>query len=227
MSEQTPDLAADTATREGWLRRAKADLADLVEQVSGIKVPDFHVSMGFGGQRYERGVRGVCWHTSVSEDSKNHVFISPELSDTGVVLAVLLHEMLHVALDNADGHRGQFAEFATRVGMMAPFTTATPDIELTAQLMTLAAALGDFPHGALHVPSRKPAETPVPVGGGVDISSAPKAQTNRWVKVTCPEHGGTVRLSRTALASYAPLCGANVGEVGEEIPCATRMIAAG
>jgi hypothetical protein len=227
----TTDTPTDTdlnATREGFLRRAAAILRVTIEQVSGIVVPEFHVSMGFGGLSYERGVRGVCWHTSQSDDGRNHVFISPELSDTGVVLSVLLHEMLHVALDNADGHRGRFAEYATRLGLMAPFTTATPDISLTSELMVIAAELGEFPHGALHV-SRKPVEAPVGilVGGPVGLSptSGPGPQTNRWVSVTCPTHGGSVRMSRSRLAQGAPLCGMDVMD-GEGVGvCTHRMIA--
>jgi hypothetical protein len=225
MAEQDTTPATITYNREGWLRRAKADLAELVEQVSGIKVPDFHVSMGFGGQRYERGVRGVCWHSTLSDDGMNHVFISPELSDTGVVLSVLLHEMIHVVLNNEDGHTGRFSDFAERVGMLPPFTRANPDIELTAQMMTLAAALGDFPHGALHVPARVPSGQPVPAApGGGSISSAPRAQTNRHLAVTCPEHGGTVRISRTRYEAGAPLCGIDTVSDDGVTTCTKRMV---
>lgn len=211
MSEIT-DTRTDTASREGWLTRAGQVMRLMIEQVSGIKVPDFHVSMGFGGQRYERGVRGICWHSSVSADGRNHVFISPELSDTGVVLSVLLHEMLHVALDNADGHTKRFSEYATRLGLLAPFTSARPDEALTAELMVMAAELGDFPHAALHVASR-PADVPVqvdPAGNPIEVpkvTSGPKAQTNRWFVFECPEHARPIRMSRGAAAEGAPFCG--------------------
>lgn len=226
MGAQDTTPTTDTATREGWLRRAAEVMVPMIEQVSGVKVSDFHVSMGFGGQRYERGVRGVCWHTSVSADGHNHVFISPELSDTGVVLAVLLHEMLHVALDLEDGHTGRFSEWGTRLGLTAPFTTARPDEALTAELMVIAAELGDFPHSALQVASR-PADVPVQVGPNGEpiavpkVTSGPKAQTNRWVSFECPEHKRPTRQSRTAAAEGHPYCG-HRDEAG--VPCLKEMV---
>lgn len=223
----TPADITYSLTREDWLHRAAKELGSMIHQVSGIEVPAAHISMGFGGLSYERGVRGVCWHTSRSDDNRNHVFISPELNDTGVVLLVLLHELIHVALNNADGHKKMFAEIATRLGLTAPFTTATPDIELTAQLMVIAAELGEFPHAGLHARVAAPVGDPVTIGAPgtpVPISSGPRQQVNRWVSVTCPSHGGSVRLSRTALAEGAPFCGRR-DEQG--IPCLTEMIAKG
>jgi hypothetical protein len=223
MASKPPTPAGPTyrLTREDWLHRAAEILGGMVHQVSGMELPEFHVSMGFGGTSYEKGVRGVCWKRCVSDDGRNHVFISPELKDTGVVLAVLLHEILHVVLDCEDGteprkdgsrtsHRGQFAEFATRLGLCAPFTSAIPDIELTAALMTIAAELGDFPHSGLNVPShaRKPGGILVPIGGGGGtVSSAPKPQTNRWISFACPVHDVPVRMSRGKAAHGAPFCG--------------------
>jgi hypothetical protein len=137
--------------------------------------------------------------------------------------------MLHVATDCHDGtkdlnssHRGTFAEYATRLGLCAPFTTATPDEALACELMVIAAELGDFPHGALRVPTRMRVATPEPITvGGGRMTSGPRQQTNRWVSVTCPTHGGSVRLSRKALDEGAPYCGRK-DEAG--LPCFTEMI---
>lgn len=223
-----------TDTRESWLRRAAHELRPMIEQVSGLVVPEFHVSMGFGGVSYEKGVRGVCWHTTCSADGHNQVFISPEIADPGIAILVLLHEMIHVALNNAGGHRGEFRKIAEKLGLEAPFTTATPNVALTIELMTVASSLGAWPHAALN---RTPKPADVPVGpGGEPIegpvsgpTSGPKAQTNRWALVACPNHGGKVRLSRTAIALGAPLCGVEVEdeEMGISGPCATRMVRIG
>lgn len=214
-------------TREDWLHRAAEELGKMIFQVSGMEMPKFHVSMGFGGQRYERGVRGVCWRRHVSDDGLNHVFISPELKDTGVVLAVLLHELIHVVDDCEHGHGKVFAEIATRLGLKAPFTTATPDIELTGELMVIAAELGEFPHAALNVSSRRPVEAPtgdpILVGPGGGVSSAPKPQTNRWFVFKCPTHKAPIRMSRGQAAHGAPFCG-HRDEQG--IPCLKETVPA-
>jgi hypothetical protein len=214
-------------TREDWLHRAIDTISPMFEQV-GFPLPEkLHVSVGFGGSgagKYERFVEGVTWHTSVSSDAVNHIFISPSVDDTAHVLEVLIHELGHAALNNEDGHRGRFAEMMTRLGMSGPFTSATADIEMTAELMVIAHELGEYPHGKLTLPAPVSAkdrkDAPIPVGGG-RVSSGPKAQTNRWVSVTCPHHGGSVRLSRTAMGNGAPLCGHD-DEAG--MPCGTRMI---
>lgn len=219
-------------TRESWLRRAAVELRGMISQVSGLEVPEFHVSIGFGGTRYEKGVRGVCWHTDCSADGRNQVFISPELPNAEIAILVLLHEMIHVVLNNAGGHRGEFRKIAEKLGLEAPFTTATPNAALTYELMAIAAGLGEFPHAALNrhpVPVEvpvDPAGDPIVVGGP---TSGPKAQTNRWVLVGCPNHGGKIRLSRKGIERGAPLCGVEVEdeEMGVSGPCATRMVRQG
>jgi hypothetical protein len=224
------DANPTTDTRESWLRRAAVELRVMIEQVSGIEVPEFHVSIGFGGTRYEKGVRGVCWHTSCSSDGRNQVFISPELPNAEIAILVLLHEMIHVALNNSHGHKGKFREIAGKLGLVAPFTTATPDAPLSFELMSIAHGLGEFPHAALN---RTPVAQPVPVGpGGEPIesptggTSGPKAQNNRWFKAACPTHGNPWRASRKAFAAGLPLCGIEVEdeEMGVEGPCGQRLV---
>jgi hypothetical protein len=88
--------------------------------------------------------------------------------------------------------------------------------------MVIAGELGEFPHAALHVPSRKPAPkgAPVPVGGGT-VTSGPGRQTNRWISFACPVHGTPVRMSRTKAALGAPFCGHRDEETGR--PCLQEM----
>jgi hypothetical protein len=221
-ANNTPAAPAYQLTREDWLLRAVDTFRPLIKQITGVDLPPVHVSIGFGGTTYEKGVRGVCWHTSTSADERNHIFISPEITDTAEVLATLLHELFHATLNNEDGHRGRFAEYMTRAGFLSPFTAAVPDISLTGELMVIAAELGEFPHAGLTVPSRKrtAVPTPAPVGGGV--SSAPKPQTNRYFVVECPHHGGPVRMSRKRIAQGIPLCGIGDPETGAV--CTERMV---
>ena len=65
------------------------------------------------------------------------------------MLVSLLHELIHAADDCASGRKGAFAEAATRLGFEGPMTRTPPGIELTAVVITLAEALGPFPHARL------------------------------------------------------------------------------
>lgn len=223
-TESTAHDEGLNATRERWLRKAADEFRAWIKQVSGLDVPDFHVSMGFSGMRYERGVAAICYKRSQSEDGKNHVFISPTTNDTADILVSLLHEMLHVADDGASGHTGDFAEWATRLGLTAPFTRSEPDIATAAQMMVMAAELGAFPHGKLSTKVIEPATAPVGVGGKVKvttISTAGNPDHNRWISYRCPHHNRPWRASRSAAAEGAPFCGVR-DDAGK--PCLTEMV---
>lgn len=199
-----------TQTRESWLHAAIEMLRPMFVQV-GFPIPErIHVSVGFSakGKGGENSIiRGECWKRMASEDDVNHVFISPEIGDTATVLAVLMHELIHAALDNEDGHAKRFAEAATRLGMTKPFTTATPDMALSAELIVMASELGDYGHAKLnaHVNVKAPVG---PNGEPIRITSGPKTQTNRHIKVACPQHTDyALRGSRAVLAVALPSCG--------------------
>ncbi|WP_433434538.1 hypothetical protein [Nonomuraea sp. CA-141351] len=207
-------------TREAWLHKAAAIFRPRFEGI-GMPLPEkLHLSVGFGpdGHGGENAmIRGVCISKAGSEDGVNHVYISPELGDTAVVLAVLLHELIHAADDCQSGHRGAFAEGATRLGLMSPMTTATPSIELAAELMTIAETLGDYPHGKVLISRDRrrklvdPSGQPMPPQSEGPLSSGPKKQSARLLKAACNQadcvaKGYTVRVTAKWLAIGAPMC---------------------
>jgi hypothetical protein len=168
-------------------------------------------------------VWGQCWSGAASEDNLSHIFISPELADTMEVLRVLLHELIHASLDSPagirDGHKGLFAEIATRLGFFSPMTETPASPTLQAELLTIADVLGHYPHGALQV--RQPATVligvPVPTGDPTSrpnnprTQSGPAAQKNRHIKLTCsvpscPCGGYTVRTTARWIAIGLPCC---------------------
>lgn len=227
----TPAEPIYRRTREDWLHRAIDELRPMFEQV-GFPLPEvMHVSVGFGGSgagKYERFVEGVTWHTSVDACGHNHVFISPAVGDTAHVLEILVHELVHVALNNQDGHSKRFKQCMEALGMMGPWTAAKADIALMAELMVMAAELGEYPHGALTIPVgvQTPDREIVPVGGGRGggrVSSGPKAQTNRWFVFKCPEHKAPIRMSRGQAANGAPFCG---HRDDEGVPCLKETLPA-
>ncbi|MER7445027.1 hypothetical protein [Micromonospora avicenniae] len=207
-------------TREAWLHRAVEVFRPRFDEI-GMPLPErVHVSVGFSyGARAESGkILGSCWAKRASADGVNHIFISPESGDTVEVLETLLHELIHAADDCQSGHKGAFAEAATRLGFMGPMTATPASVELAAELMTIAETLGDYPHGALTIPARVPASKPVPAGvaggttgDGGKLHSGPSKQTTRMLKVACTtagcECGGyTVRTSAKWLAVGMPFC---------------------
>ena len=96
--------------------------------------------------------------------SVNHIFLGPQEGDPAAMLVSLLHELIHAADDCASGHKGTFAEAATRLGFEGPMTQTPPGLELTAEVILLAEALGPFPHGKLN-PTMATVPVPVPPGG--------------------------------------------------------------
>lgn len=217
-------------SRENWLRRAAVEFRVWIEKVSGIVVPDVHVSIGFGGHSYERNVAACCYPGSASADGQCQIFISPESGDTADILISLLHELIHAARYAAGhekwkGHRDEFAEYATRLGLTAPFTSSEPDMATAAQMMVMAAELGPFPHAKLTVRAPKPVTAPdgtlVSVGAP-ELSSTGGTQVNRWIVFHCPTHKRPTRMSATAGREGAPYCG-HKDEQG--VPCLTEMVA--
>lgn len=206
-----------TTTREAWLHSAIDALRDRFAEV-GMPLPEkIHVSVGFGyGSKRESAViLGQCWSREASEDGINHVFISPEVNDTARVLDILIHELIHAADNNTSGHKGAFAEAATRLGLEGPMTATRASITLAAEMMTLAAALGEYPHGALKASSTVRVKVPAGTPGTATprVHSGPAKQGTRMLKVVCPEDGYTVRTTAKWLAVGYPSC-----------PCGTQMI---
>jgi biotin carboxylase len=70
---------------------------------------------------------------------------------------------MHAADDCQSGHKAAFAEAATRLGFEGPMTRTPPGLDLTADVITLAEALGPFPHARLD-PTAADAPVPVPPG---------------------------------------------------------------
>jgi hypothetical protein len=203
--QQTADKS-----REAWLEAAIEMLRPRFIEI-GLPLPEhIHVSVGFAyGQRAEsKYILGQTWARRASDDGVNHVFISPQEADPAAMLVTLLHELIHVADDNNSGHRGAFAEAATRLGFLGPMTQTPPSVELAAELAVMAAELGKFDHGALDVALvNTPAKVPA---GGVTVPpkvhSGPAKQGTRMVKLTAPDCGYTVRTTRKWIETGLPAC---------------------
>jgi hypothetical protein len=237
MSTPVPHVHADTQTREQWLEKAiEVYFRPLFAQLDYTMPERIHVSVGWGvGQsratQETANILATCWSGTVSADSFPHIFISPTLVKASEVLATLAHELVHATLDPEMSHGKDFRTLAEKIGLVGRMTATVADSASGAEYMLLAeesGELGPYPHSAIDlslVLTRAPKPELVPAGGAPlpKISSGPKPQSNRWVRVSCPDHRGapTVRTSRKSVAEgRAPLCGEN-DESG--MPCAMRM----
>lgn len=218
MSISENDTQSTYSARESWLHAAVEIFRPRFEEI-GFPIPEkLRVAVGFGptGARQENSkILGVCLHTSCTADGVNEIWISPEDADTASMLATLIHELIHAALNLEDGHKGKFAEAATRLGLEGKMTATTPGLQLLVELVTIAETLGQYPGSKVDLTSiidRVPVGTdgkPLPRS-----SSGPKRQTNRQLLLVCDEGakgdcacgGYKVRTSRQWIEIGLPSC---------------------
>jgi hypothetical protein len=198
-----------TVTREEWLKNAVDAFRPRFEEIEHPLPSKIHLSVGFSyGARAERKVMGTTWSRIASEDGANHVFISPELGDTFDVIETLVHELVHVTVDNRDGHRGAFIEVARALGLTKPWSYTPAGPVLAAELLTVAHTLGEYPHGVLHP---KESEIPSLMGAtganpGLKLTSGPAKQRTYLQKRKCATCGYTVRVTARWLEYGDPIC---------------------
>ena len=171
-------------TREAWLLRSIEWLSPAFAAIGRPLPQGIRVSVG---HPLTSRADGQCFPSRDAADRRSQVFISPRIDEPVEVLAVLLHELVHVSDDCRSGHRGQFARTAKALGLVGPMTSTTASPELKASLRKLATILGTYPHAAL-----------------VSSREAKPTQSTRMVKVTCPACGYLARTTRYWLDLMGP-----------------------
>jgi hypothetical protein len=185
-------------TREDWLMAALPKIKDLL-----ISAPDFPTPLFSIGLPHVRSLSakqraiGECWSTRCTDTGQATIFISPTLESPVEILAVLMHETIHAALNNKGGHRGRFAEIAKASGLLPPMTATTPGPDLLLRLHAIAADLGDMPHARLNA---------------TEIERERKKQTTRQRLYECANCGQKIRaaaddLSAIHIGADGELCG--------------------
>lgn len=194
-------------TREEWLTDAAVMCLHHINTNTGIyengvDMPLLAVSCGFPGGRSASGKNaaiGQCWSSQASAAGRTEIFISPTISDPIVVLATLLHEVIHAVVGLECGHKGEFKRVAIACGLEGKMTATVASEALKSVLATWVSHLGEYPHAQL-----------TPSASGI------KKQSTRLIKVECPSCGYTVRTTQKWLQVGVPTC-----------VCGTDMIAAG
>ncbi len=165
--------------RESWLEKA-TDLLRPYFKEKGYEIPKLvRVSCGWPSTRALSSTKrrlGECWHAEGAADGVKQIFISPCLSDSVEVLAVLTHELLHAALPDKVGHKKPFKKGCEALGLEGPATSTKAGPELCTFLDELLLKNVDsFPE----YPQSKLDKT---------SEGAPKKQTTRMNKILCAKN---------------------------------------
>ena len=189
--------------REAWLMAAVEIFRHMFDDI-GFPLPNkVRVGMGFGptgGRRESSKIMGVTLNKASSSDGVNEIWISPEDAEATSILETLGHELVHVALDNEDGHGGRFRTIATKLGFEGPMAQTPSSVQLAFKLIQIAEKLGPYPG----------AQVSLTKIFGETATSAPKKQASRMLKLTCtydsesPCHGYLVRMAKKWLDDVGP-----------------------
>lgn len=166
-------------TREQWLQNAAAELRPMLATASGFEVPTVRIGVGWPSSGIRSAAEGQCWKTSVSGDGIAEITVRVSVTDPIRVLSILLHELIHAALDCEGGHGGEFKQAWRAVGFTGRAKGSKPGDTLAAELGRIAERLGAYPA----------AEFNAAVG-------EVKRQTTRMLKAECAVCGFVFRTAR-------------------------------
>lgn len=130
-------------TREAWLKAAVELLSPKVLQHGDLpKQLQILVSWpkGFG-----KNVIGQHFPEAWTQNISNYITISPTLLDVDIVLATLLHELIH-ALNVDKAHGPLFKKVALAVGLEGKMRATVAGAALKKELAVMAKQLGAYPH---------------------------------------------------------------------------------
>jgi hypothetical protein len=175
--------------REQWLNDMTTAHVWPLLTAHGASVPTlWRVSVGFPkGSRGGRKSIGQCWPEQSSSDASREMFISPTLEAFAAV-EVLVHEVIHCALNNKGGHRGAFKRIAVSCGLIGKMTATSAGPELAAKITEWLAASPAYPHAAM-----------------IENPDA-KKPGSRLLKVNCEACGYTVRVTQKWVDVGLPTC---------------------
>src|SRR5215831_18049966 len=132
-------------TREDWLDQAIRKITPIFTE-TGIQLP---ANMRSICAVYEYGKRpkmiGQCVPLRCTKTM--HILISPALTAPCEIAGIIVHELVHAALNCEHGHQKPFQDLASKVGLKEPWPCASPGDTLTKRLQDLAGTLGSYPAG--------------------------------------------------------------------------------
>lgn len=131
------------ATREAWLQAAIKLLSPKVIQHGELpKRLEVLISWPKG---YGKNVIGQHFPEAWTQNQSNYITISPTLLDVDLVLATLLHELIH-AINVDKAHGPAFKKVALAVGLEGKMRATVASAGLKKELAVMAKQLGAYPH---------------------------------------------------------------------------------
>jgi hypothetical protein len=176
--------------RESWLTEMASRLESLYFNSNNITLDSHKVTCGFphtGATAARRKRIGECHPASNSEGDYFEMFISPVVSDSIEVAAILAHEMCHVADRCMHGHKSPFVRFMKMCELEGKPTATQPSEAFKHSVAPIIQELGEYPHAKMNVKNSK-------------------KKGSRMVKCECSDCGYILRTSRTNLNIAIPIC---------------------
>ena len=193
-------------TREGYLTAAMALLNQALFVPNDCPLPSkTRVTCGWPSRQALGNVKrvGEAWHRSRSADNTFEILISPYIDEPLTVLAVLAHEMVHVAVGFECGHRGPFKKLAIAIGLKGPLRSTNAGPLFVKCASRIIEALGPYPHAQLGVDRNRLAGPDGPHGPD---TTGPKKDVARMIKARCRRCGTVIRLARKWISHRSPAC---------------------
>lgn len=137
--------------REAYLEAAIQELTGYIEG-TGYPMPTVKVSCGWPSARAfsaKNRCLGQTWHKDMVQQETSHIFISPYLSDTGKVLAVLVHELGHAILEKGDKHKRPFKQYMKAVDLKGKATATEAGDVLQSFINLTIEKIGEYPHSSI------------------------------------------------------------------------------
>jgi hypothetical protein len=189
--------------REPWLHSATEKFRPIFAKNGGNIPTNIRVACGFpsvGGRSGLRNQRiGECWPGSASKDGCWEILISPTLAEPARVLDVLAHELIHATVGLDKGHKGPFRELALAIGLTGKMTATVAGEAFKRSIVPILESLGPYPHAELDTRL----DLIDPGAGEPRLSSGPRTQTTRLLKVMC-HCGYTARVTLKWLDEAGP-----------------------
>lgn len=182
---------AKYGTREEWLNEAIKLMVPEFKQRASCTLPkNLRISCGFtsAGRRGKR--IGEVWSASSTTDDTHEIYISPVLEDPVRVLGVTVHELVHAGVGLEHGHKAPFRKVAKAMLLEGKMKATTEGQPFKDAFKPILDKLGVYPHGKLTT----------------GLSSGPKTQSTRLIKVQCPCCEYTLRTTVKWLEIGVPQC---------------------
>jgi hypothetical protein len=189
--------------REEWMTRFAGAMVPYF-QGAGLAIP---TKMRFGIGRLigfgKADAIGRCHPHTWSSDGTTEITVDLSQDDSRSVAATIVHEMVHAAVGNSVGHGAPFRRAMGKVGLVGNPTSTEPSMLLCEFIDQFVREHGPFPHAAMA--SNRPRRRKL-------------ADSQGYLKLTCPICGWFVRMTRKMLRIAAPpCCNPECPQLGQEL----------